>query len=176
MTSIARVAMLAAMAIVLGSCSGITESEPADEQISAVSTEKGASVQKNDVSINKQPFSFTVRNSCTGGIIRVSGTRHITVHTKVRGDGTREDRYSINQVGHGTDAAGTKYVYKVNILETSYIGDPEECPFTFIEVRRIRLIAPGAGNNLTAIVRFEVTTECDGSFDVRYNVDEVTCK
>ena len=176
MLDLIRGATLVAMVLVLGGCSGATESTLADDQGSVKSSEKGAAVQSNTVSVNKQSFSILIRNPCTGGFVRVNGTRHVTDHTKERGDGSNGYRYSLNQVGHGTDAAGTKYTYKANIIETEVIGDPDDCPYTFIEVRRIHLNAPGKGNNMVATVRFEVTTNCDGSFEVKHNVDEVICQ
>ncbi len=176
MTILVRISILTAMALMMGSCSGVTESSPADDQTSVGSTEKGATVQSNTVEVVKKPFSFTIRNHCTGGFIQVTGTSHTTTHTKERGDGTSQNRFSVNRVGHGSDAAGTKYTYKSKVIKTTLMGDPDNCPFTYIVVRRIQLNAPGKANNVVATVRFEVTTNCDGSFDIKHNVDDVTCQ
>ena len=176
MRSILSSSLVLLIALVLGACSGTTDTTPA-ETASGVSTpSKGASVQSNDVTITKKPYNSRVRSTCTGGFIQIRGTRHISQHRKLKSDGTMEYRYTLNVQGNGEDASGRKYVLKSNNLEFTRAVGEEGCPFTLKESDSRVLIAQGAGNDEVYTYEFEVTTYCDGTFDVVINNEETTCK
>jgi len=94
------------------------------------------------------------------------------VKVKDRGDGTFEVQSSLFVKADGTDASGATYQLISHREDESSTKVVSGCPSTFSETRRYRVTTSGGGNNYTIIERFEVTINCDGTVDVKF--DEAT--
>lgn len=176
MRTILSCSVVLLMALVLGACSGTTDTTPSDTTSSVSTPSKGASVQGAEVKKRTRNSSFTRRNPCTGAFYRLRMTTDETVITKDRGDGTREVRVIVHVKGEATDGNGNAYRMNSISTEVRRIVTEDECPYSFQEVANMVITTPGGGNNWVAKVRFKVTTDCDGNITVTYNVDEGDCK
>ncbi len=176
MRTILSSSMVLLIALVVGACSGTTDTTPADTSSSVSSTDKGASVQGATVEKREYTRTFNQRNPCTGAFYRMRMEFNETTISKDRGDGTREVRVIVQVKGEATDLSGNTYQMRSTSMEVDRIVTDEECPFSFQEVANAVITTPGGGNNWVTKIRFKVTTDCDGNVTVTYNVDEGDCK
>ena len=176
MKTILSSSLVLLVALVLGACSGTTDTAPADTFATVESPSKGASVQGATVEKRTRTSSFLRRNPCTGAFYLLRMTTTETTVSKDRGDGTREVRVIVHVKGEATDRDGNAYRMNSTSMEVRRIVTDDECPTSFQEVANMVITTPGKGNNWVAKVRFKVTTDCDGNITVTYNVDEGDCK
>lgn len=135
-------------------------------------------------STESESFTMDFTHPCTGDVIMLTGTRHISSHGKAYPDGSDDIKTSINESASGTDVNGYVYNYSRNSTNRFSFGPPV-CPFppffcipgsgtlTFSEVSNVAGTggAPNAHLNVETTVTRTVTLLPPFGFSVSNEVE-----
>ena len=110
----------------------------------------------------------------------MTGTGDFTIlyQFNTRPNGKNTFRYFINAKATAYAEDGSKYEVKYNdqIEEAWTEHELGVCPASFKDKFRLASKTAGGKNNLTIVGRFEISLDCEGNVDIKFDEFEVECQ
>jgi hypothetical protein len=158
----ARVAFVALAAVTLAACDTRDATAPADPRRVRASGE---------VYMEFMPRVYDFPNTCTGGVVHVSGIEHqVSVTTRHDDDSWGHGTFHANFNARGVDEL-TGITYRVINVENDNASGNQGGQTAITNVYILKLVGPGPLNGYMARFNFHETYNADGTVTEHYNAE-----
>ena len=159
----ARAAFVALAAVTLAACDTRNATAPADPRGVRVS---------GDVSMEFMPRVYDFPNTCTGGVVHVSGIEHqVSASATHNGGGHGTFHADFNARGVDELTGVTYQVINFENTTATYAGELTVSTSVYV----LKLVGAGPLNNLMARITFHETYNGDGVVTLHYD-GELICR